>query len=102
MSVTIGKYTFDGPYTSSDKLEDRSGVYAVIYQHNNEYYIVDVGESASVKSRVENHDRKDCWLRNCLGTLMYCVYYTPDLQQAGRMQVEQEIRNKYDPKCGKT
>jgi len=101
MSIKIGKYTFDGPYSSTDSLEDKSGVYAIICKKNNENYLLDIGESAEVKSRVENHDRSDCWERNCNGTINYSVYYTPNKQQAGRMEIEQELRKQYNPVCGK-
>lgn len=30
MSIKIGNYNFDGTYSSSDMLEDKSGIYAVI------------------------------------------------------------------------
>ena len=101
MSIKIGKYNFEGPYTTTAKLEDRSGVYAILCQKNGNYNLVDVGESALVKSRVETHDRQDCWRRNCNSTLTVAVNYTPNLQQPGRMAVEQEIRAQYDPSCGK-
>jgi len=102
MSIKIGNYTFNGPYTSTASLEDRSGVYAILCQkEGNNYHVVDVGESATVKSRVETHDRQDCWKRNCNSTLAVAVYYTPNLQQAGRMAIEQELRKQHDPPCGK-
>ena len=100
MSIAIGNYTFDGPYTSTDKLEDRSGIYAIICKKGSKNYLIDVGESTTVKSRVETHDRTDCWEKNCQGTLVVAVYYTPNLQQHGRMAIEQEIRNQYDLPCG--
>jgi len=65
MSIKIGKYYFDGPYTSTDSLENRSGVYVVLCENNSNYGPVDCGESATVKSRIENHERKNCWNRNC-------------------------------------
>lgn len=102
MTVKIGDYTFDGPYMSTDPIEDRSGVYAIICKKGDKNYLTDVGESAEVKSRLDTHDRKDCWQRECQGTLTYAVKYTPNLQQAGRMEIEQEIRDNYDPPCGKT
>jgi hypothetical protein len=83
MSIKIGNYTFNGPYTSTANLEDRSGVYAILCQKEGKNYVVDVGESATVKSRVDSHDREDCWKRNCNGTLAMAVYYTPNLQQPG-------------------
>lgn len=102
MSITVGKYTFEGPYTLTGKLEDRSGIYAIHCYRDNKYLLVDVGESATVKSRVESHERKDCWTRACAGTLTVSAYYTPNLQQTGRIQIEQEIRNQFNPPCGKT
>jgi len=100
MSITVGNYTFEGPYTDTSRLQDRSGVYAIHCYRDNAYYLIDVGESTQVKSRVDDHDRKDCWQRNCSGTLTVSVYYTPNLQSSGRIAVEQEIRRKYNPPCG--
>lgn len=100
MSLEVGKYTFVGPYSSTDSLEDKSGVYMIVCNSNGKYHAIDVGESATVKSRVENHDRKQCWTRNCHSTLMVAVLYTPRLQQAGRQEIEQEIRNQFGLPCG--
>lgn len=102
MTITVGGYTFDGPYTSTDSIEDRSGVYTIHCKKDAKYYIVDVGESSEVKSRLENHERSDCWKKECkLGTLTYSVKYTPNLKQEGRMEIEQKIRGTYDIPCGK-
>jgi len=100
MSIKIGKYTFEGPHTNSNLLQDKSGVYAILCHSGQNYNIVDVGESATVKSRIEGHDRKDCWKRNCSSTLKVAVLYTPNAQQVGRMAIEQELRNQYCPNCG--
>ena len=48
MSLNIGNYTFNRPYSSTNELENLSGVYAIICQKNDKDYIVDVGESATV------------------------------------------------------
>lgn len=101
MSIPIGKYEFEGPYRDTASLEDRSGVYAILDQReNNRYGLLDVGESSNVKTRVETHDRKGCWERNKKGTIHYAVHYTPGLRQDGRMAIEQEIRDQYNPPCG--
>lgn len=102
MSVTIGDYTFAGPYTSPEDLEDRSGVYAVLCRSSqtNKLEVVDIGESSQVQSRFQGHERSTCWTRNCTGTLAYAAYYTPNLQQAGRMKIEQALRALYKPPCG--
>jgi hypothetical protein len=100
MSITIGRYTFEGPYTNTADLQDRSGVYAIHDQRNGTYHLVDVGESAQVKTRVENHDRRPCWNGNNRGVLTVSALYTPNLQQASRMAIEQELRRQFNPPCG--
>ena len=100
MSITVGNYSFDGPYNNTESLLDNSGVYVIHCLRDERYYVMDVGESAQVKTRVENHDRTDCWQQNCNGVLKFAVYYTPNLQSAGRMAIEQEIRSQYNPPCG--
>ncbi len=98
MSITVGSYTFEGPYANTENLEDRAGVYVILCGQR--YVVIDVGETATVKSRVENHERSGCWTRNCKETISVAVLYTPKLQQAGRREIEQEIRNQYSPPCG--
>lgn len=101
MSITISGYTFEGPFKTTTSLQNRSGVYAILdYRSNGQYYVTDVGESANVRDRVENHDRAACWKRHTQGTLYYAAYYTPSLQQPGRREVEQKIRTEYNPPCG--
>ena len=60
VSITIDGHTFEGPYAGTDRLEDRSGVYAILCYREQKHFVVDVGESATLKTRVENHDRSDC------------------------------------------
>ena len=101
MSIKIGKYNFDGPYASTNSLENRSGVYVVLCDKNSSYDPVDCGESATVKNRVESHERKNCWNRNCSSSLKVAVLYTPHLQSSGRVAIEQELRGMYNFPCGK-
>ena len=98
MAITIGRYTFEGPFESTFSIEDRSGIYAVLSHNGLRYDVVDIGESATVRSRIESHDRADCWAR--YGGRYYAVYYTPFSQQPARKQIEQELRRQYNPPCG--
>jgi len=100
MSITIGKYEFAGPYKSTEGLEDRSGIYAIVCKKGEKYSLIDVGESAKVRYRVENHSRKNCWEENCNTSLEVAVYYTPNLWQSDRITIEQEIRGQYNIPCG--
>ena len=99
MSIRISGYDFEGPYASSDTLENRSGVYVVGYSIDaGRWRIIDVGESANIRTRIENHDRKDCWRRHASNGYQFGVYYTPE---ARRMQIEKRIRAECNPPCGK-
>lgn len=102
MSITISDYSFDGPFTSPSRLLDRAGVYVILTRSPNasSYQVVDVGESAQVKSRIESHDRTTCWTRNSQGEMSVAVLYTPNAHQSQRMQIEQSLRDQFRPVCG--
>jgi len=101
MPFEYWEYQFEGAFTSPDSLKSTSGVYVIWCENEGEWAVLDVGESDNVKERVKNHDRADCWEDKCLGTIYYTATYTPHLQQAERMQIEQRIRNLANPLCGK-
>ncbi len=102
MSLSILGHSFEGPFSSTSQLEDRSGVYVILTRKNSteNFTVIDVGESATVKTRVDKHERSNCWSQNNLGELKVSACYTPNMGQPGRMEVEQEIRSKYRPTCG--
>lgn len=101
MSIPLSGYEFRGLYPSAESLQDSSGVYAVLTQlDDGKFRVLDVGESATVRSRVENHDRAESWLEHVVNGIHYAVYYTHGLQQSGRMEIEQELRAIYNPPCG--
>lgn len=100
MTLSIGRYQFEGPYQDIGALKDRSGVYVILDQNTDGYYPIDVGGSSEVKTRIENHDREECWQRNRQGTLNVAVCYTPNFHQSGRVAIEQEIRDQYGFACG--
>lgn len=98
MAVQIDNYNFEGPFRDPASLRDQSGVYAVLGGNGvNSWRVVDIGESAQVRTRVTNHDRADCWSRNRGGGLAYAAYYC---NERDRMRIEQELRAKINPPCG--
>jgi hypothetical protein len=103
LTVKIGEHDFDGPFESTDSIEDKSGVYAVLHKKEGKRYLLDVGESSEMKKRLENHDRKECWKKNSKGAIIeYSVYYTPKLDEKARKEIEAKIRTRYSPPCGKS
>ena len=99
MSIKLGRYSFSGPFSSIDEIKDRSGVYAIVCTVDMEYFLLDVGESLKLRTRIENHDKKDCWSKHCNGKLTIYAHYTPFLKQHGRILIEQELRELFRPDC---
>lgn len=99
MPITLGQYNFDGPFTSTNQVLNRSGVYAMLTRSNSlqSYTVIDIGESGDLRSRLDNHDRSACWTRNDLGQLSVAVLYC---DERTRMAVETALRAHYRPVCG--
>ncbi len=99
MSIQIGKYNAEGPFLNENQLKDVSGVYIVLGRSSQgeNWNVVDVGESGTVRSRVSNHDRAPCWKRQGHSTLSVAPIYTGE---AERMRIEKELRAQYNPPCG--
>jgi len=99
MSIKISGYVFEGPYESTELIKDESGVYVILCQKkDNVPTVIDIGESSEIKTRIDNHDRIKCWGDNCSFTICIAVYYTTEIQ---RMLIEKQLREEYEPPCGK-
>jgi len=98
MSIKIAGYSFGGPYSSPSTLYEDPGVYVILCKTNDSYKVLDVGESKNMRDRVTNHDRKDCWKKNCKGTIVYAEMKEADEDK--RRAIEKTIRDKKDPPCG--
>ena len=96
MTVKIGDYNFDGPYRSTDSIENKSGIYAILHYKEGKYYLLDIGESSRIKKELEEHDRKE-WEKNSKGSIEYSVIYTPNLWKNDRKEIEAKIRATYNP-----
>lgn len=99
MPISIEGETFEGPYRFPSTLDDKPGVYVIATETvKDSWKLLDVGQSDTVKTRVENHDRVDCWNRYKKGDLGYCVKYEPN--QERRDALEKKIRTNQDLPCG--
>ena len=103
MGIIIGNYNFEGPYTNTSYLEAKSGIYVILsLAQNGNYDVIDIGESAQVKTRIETHDRRECWEKHSYDRQLFvAVMYTPNEHQQGRVYIEQKLRQLYNPPCGK-
>jgi hypothetical protein len=99
LTVKIGDYAFDGPFKSTDSIENKSGLYAVLHHKDGKCYLLDIGESSEIKKGIEEQDRQE-WEKNSEGAIEYSVYYTPELKEEDRKEIEAKIRTTYRPPCG--
>ena len=101
MSIMLGKYYFQGPYSSLNQLQNKPGLYAVHCQEE-EKKILDLGEAAQIKDRIKTHERMKCWLRCSDGQgISVSAYYTRHWNQMNRKKAILKLRKKFSPPCGK-
>ncbi len=101
MIIPIGDYNFDGPYPTLSKIENRSGLYAIISEYYDKHYLLDIGQSDDVKSAIKDHERRRCWEKYRKGRIRYAVYYTPEAGPDERSSIENRIRKIYETiPCG--
>lgn len=86
-------YQFEGAYISSDFLEPVAGIYVVWCKSENNWSVLDVAESTDVKESVIAGEKANLWAKKCKGKVHYTVIYAPNLQDAGRKQIEQKLRD---------
>jgi len=99
MPIQIADYQADGPFSNTEPLGRRSGVYVVLGRNNqfSNWDVVDVGESQDIRDRVENHDRKLCWRGRGYNELGVAAIYA---DQINRMRIERQLRTQFNPPCG--
>ena len=102
MTFQVGRFPVQGPFIDIDALEDRAGVYVVLTTPpaSPDYTVLDVGESDTVRSRLANHDRSDCWKLHNKGYLAYAVMYDNSLLGSNRATFERQMRAELKPVCG--
>ena len=98
MSFTQWDHEFDGAHSDPFLLREAAGVYVVWCEAEGIWRILDVGQSENVVNRTRNHDRADCWSRNCSGKIYYAATYISDPLE--RHDLEYRIRSLERVACG--
>lgn len=99
-TIKVLDIDFNGPFLHTGALRDQSGVYVILTRSNlpgAQWWLVDVGESGTLRSRIETHDRATEWNQHSLGQLGVASFYTNGWQYADRLRLEQLIRQQYQP-----
>jgi hypothetical protein len=103
--VTIGSYPFVCVPLGEADFSDVAAVYVILcVAAGGSQTVLDVGQTGQLGSRIDEHERKDCWQKNCpSGNIWVCVYRMPShiYSESDRLKVENELRQRFNPPCGK-
>jgi hypothetical protein len=95
MIMPIGEYPFDGPHKTLRVIENKPGVFAVICEHVDKYYLLDIDSSKNVKESITTHERKKCWENYKKGKIRYAVLYDESLREGAKKEIIDNVRKKY-------
>ena len=78
---------------------DIAAIYIIIcVAPDGSWTIIDIGQSGEVGTRIDSHDRRDCWKRKCpKGNLWVCVHPMPTktYTKQDRLDLEHSLRSKH-------
>jgi len=101
-----------GPYTSTRSIPDNAGIYMALSGKQDEkgkwptnlYKLLDIGQAGGIKSRLDEHERRDCWERNKTTghtiVYKYALMPTKEYDETDRRIVECCLRSNKTPPCG--
>ena len=102
MKISIGNYEFEGPYRNASHLRPESGVILILgntLEDEDNWTIIDIDAADDVQHRIVFHDRWQCWrVQEEVSQLAAAVFYC---DAASRQAIERELRDTYNPPCGK-
>jgi len=94
--ITISGYNFEGPYPlDKTNFNDVAAVYVILDDLGKK---IDVGETDLLKTRLANHERKDCWRRSTNREILVVALLEPN--QETRKTIESQIRSSFNFPCG--
>lgn len=94
MSITIGRYEFEGPLTL-ETVENRAGVYALLREQAGDIEVIDLGEAREVRDTLV---RRCHYIRceNAADQMQLFVHYTPSVLSDRRIAIAGEIRSELE------
>lgn len=93
-------FRFVGRYESLEEILNFQGVYVIWCWSEDNWIVIDVDESDKVRSQLIEHERSECWRRNCDGNIFYSAHYTRGKTSDYRKKIVQHIRSQINPLCG--
>jgi hypothetical protein len=101
MIMPIAEYPFDGPHLSVKDIENSSGVFAIVCEFVDKFYLLDVDHGNDIKKAILNHERRKCWDKYRKGRIRYAVLYDRDFPDVTDEEILKKIRDVYEAiPCG--
>lgn len=94
--INILGYEFSGPYSIDGDFNKVAGIY-IITSDSNAQHKIDIGETENLGERIPNHERRNCWTRH---NGVYLWFHFEN-DETSRLKKEKELRDHFDPICGK-
>ncbi len=93
MTVLIGALEFDGLHTDVSLLSNTPGIYAVLCNNDEEYELLELGQSDDVRKQVL--DQCNDWKEDGRD-IAIAVHYTGDLPADVRIELIDEIQLEFE------
>jgi hypothetical protein len=105
VSVTISTLPFQCVGLSEADFSDIAAIYVILcVEQNGNWTVLDIGQTGELGERIDNHDRKQCWIDKCPNKNVWvCIYKMPSnsYTKQNRLDLEKRLRDQYNPPCGK-
>lgn len=100
MSIEIGWFSFDGPFSSENDLQAKAGIFTVLsLEEGGRYNMLDVDGGDDVAGAVKAHERRECWEEHKGKSLHYAAFYLVEGNAEARETIIKEIRMQYVMAC---
>lgn len=90
MSITMGNYEFEGPY-SIETVENRAGVYVILSAQGAEVDMLELGQARELRTALQTNRHYPQWQSQTPAAEIF-IHYTPAVLEPRRKAIEREIR----------
>lgn len=102
MPFEMWGYHFERVFQNARDLPSRAGVFVIWCRTgDDDWGVLDIGESEDVREGILDHQRSHLWKTNCTGAIYFAATYTDDGEEA-RKRIEQNIKNQTNIICNTT
>ncbi len=90
MSIFIGRFEFDGPYPRVDDLENKAGVFAILYRlQTDDYELLELNQASNIKESLRCFSDTES-----IGPVFLAVYYSRSKEE--RSEIIDEIWKEFN------